>query len=54
MRLALFTDSNIFYIDGVGRIIRQFVDYIERTPRHSLMVLHRGHAGDHAAVPRER
>jgi len=54
VRLALFTDSNIFYIDGVGRIIRQFIDYIEHTPRHSLMVLHRGNAGERAAAPRER
>ncbi len=54
MRLALFTDSNIFYIDGVGRIIRHFINYIERTPQHALMVFHRGDAAEPGGRPEDR
>jgi len=54
VRVALFTDSNIFYIDGVGRIIRHLIDYIERTPRHSLAVLHRGDGDRPVTDPRAR
>lgn len=42
MRLALFTDPNIFYIDGVGRIIQVMptlmfprgVDVVQFSPAH--------------------
>lgn len=42
MRLALFTDSNVFYADGVGRIIRELMAYIRGRPIHRMIVFHRG------------
>jgi hypothetical protein len=42
VRLVLFTDSNIFHIDGVGRIVQEWVNYVKGRPKHSLQVFHRG------------
>jgi glycosyltransferase involved in cell wall biosynthesis len=42
VRLALFTDSNIFYIDGAGRIIRELIRYVNGRVGHQLIVFHRG------------
>jgi glycosyltransferase involved in cell wall biosynthesis len=41
MRLALFTDSNIFYTDGAGRIIQELITYTKNHPDYSLTVFHR-------------
>ena len=41
MRIALFTDSNIHFLDGVARIIQELIKYIQARPEHSLVVFHR-------------
>lgn len=41
MRIALFTDSNIHFLDGVARIIQEFMKYIRGRSEHSLIVFHR-------------
>lgn len=41
MRLALFTDSNIYGTDGVSRIVQAMNGYIQRHPEHHLLVFHR-------------
>ncbi|MBI4587514.1 MAG: glycosyltransferase [Candidatus Rokubacteria bacterium] len=50
MRLALFTDSNIFYGDGIGRIVQELMKYVKGHAAHSLIVFHRGD-GEEKAEP---
>jgi glycosyltransferase involved in cell wall biosynthesis len=45
MRLALFTDSNVYYEDGVARIVQELMKYIGNHTRHELMVFHRDNNG---------
>ena len=41
MRIALFTDSDVYYSDGVARIVQELARHIDRHPEHSLLVCHR-------------
>ena len=46
MRIALFTDTNIHYTDGVGRIIHELIGYASRNQQHSLLVFYRSDAAE--------
>lgn len=48
VRLALFTDSNIFYTDGVARIIQELIAYTNAHPAHELLIFHRGQSEEKA------
>jgi phosphatidylinositol alpha 1,6-mannosyltransferase len=50
VRIGLFTDSNIFYIDGVGRIIQALIRHVEARPEHSLLVFHRSRDAEPAKM----
>jgi glycosyltransferase involved in cell wall biosynthesis len=41
MRFSLFTDSNIYYLDGVARIIQELIEYVRVRPQHALQIFHR-------------
>ena len=41
MRLAIFTDSNLHYLDGVARILQELIAYVNRHPEHRLVFFHR-------------
>ncbi|HET6486777.1 MAG TPA: glycosyltransferase [Spirochaetia bacterium] len=45
MRIALFTDSNIHYSDGVARIVQELARHVERNPGHALLICHRSREG---------
>jgi hypothetical protein len=41
MHIALFTDSNIHYSDGVVRIVQELIRHVERHDEHSLLLINR-------------
>lgn len=51
MRIALFTDSDVHYSDGVARIVQELVRHIDRHPEHCLLVFHRSLDGTRNVEP---
>lgn len=52
MRIAIFTDSSIDYLDGVARILQELVAYVNRNTSDTVLVFHRDLTAPHALEPK--